>query len=63
MNDITVIDRGSLRSITVVQVSKGLQGPAGPAGLSAAGVEAIAQAEAEELRVDMDALVAATLSI
>jgi hypothetical protein len=62
MSDISVVSIEG-PSIVVVEGSVGMQGPPGPAGLSASGVEAIAQAEAEELRFDMDALVAATLSI
>ncbi len=62
MSDINVVSmEGPV--ISVVQATVGLQGPPGEAGLSALGVETIAQAEAEELRFDVDALVAATLNI
>lgn len=44
-------------------LEQGPPGVDGADGLGAAAVEVIAQAEAEELRLDMDALVAATLSI
>jgi hypothetical protein len=44
-------------------LEQGPPGAPGADGLGAAAVEVIAQAEAEELRLDMDALVAATLSI
>lgn len=47
----------------VEQGPAGIAGVDGADGLGAAAVEVIAQAEAEELRLDMDALVAATLSI
>lgn len=75
MSDITVVslDEAGITvvsqdgpSINVVEAAVGLQGPAGPqglAGLTAEAVALIADAEAQELRLDMDALVAATLSI
>ena len=44
----------------VEQGPAGIAGVDGADGLGAAAVEVIAQAEAEELRLDMDALVAAT---
>lgn len=47
----------------VMRGPRGLQGLPGSEGLLLADVEVIATTEAEELRIDMDALVAATLSI
>jgi hypothetical protein len=66
MSDISVVSMDG-PVINVVEATVGLQGPAGPQGApgigSAADVELIADAEAQELRVDIDALVAVTLSI
>lgn len=70
MSDVTVIDVQGLAitavmaaatQITVLQPSPGLQGPAG--GITSAEAELIATSESEELRLDIDALVLATLSI
>ena len=47
----------------VLRGPRGLKGEPGSPGLLPGDVEAIASAESEELRIDMDALVAATLSI
>lgn len=53
-----------LTSVSMVgEVLRGPRGLPGSPGLLPGDVEAIATAESEELRIDMDALVAATLSI
>ncbi len=62
MKEITVVNvqRGE---ITVVESRRGPRGPQGASGLAEPAVQALAEAEAQQLRIDMDALVAATLSI
>lgn len=65
MSDLTVVNLE--RPITVVEGTVGRQGPRGPKGEDGVGSELeiaqIAQAEATELRYDMEALVLANLSI
>jgi hypothetical protein len=62
MKEITVVNvlRGEM---TVVESARGPRGLPGASGLAEPAVQALAEAEAQELRIDMDALVAATLSI
>ena len=62
MKDITVVNV-ERRQITVLESARGPRGLKGESGLAEPAVQALAEAEAQELRVDIDALVAATLSI
>lgn len=63
MKDITVVNVERRAITVVVDSQRGPRGLKGDSGLAEPAVQALAEAEAQELRVDIDALVAATLSI